>query len=73
LAGFNHGITGATIKTAALFAHEKTFCAYFDRLTEHGPSLLYCTVSKLDFSIQVKKKPGHNVHGQNPQLGTLHF
>jgi hypothetical protein len=73
LAGFNHGITGATVKTAALLAHEKAFCAYFDRLTVHGLSLLYCTVPKLNFSIQVKKKPGHNVHGQNPRLGTAYI
>ena len=33
-------MAGAAIEIAAVFGHEKTFCACFDRLTEHGPSLL---------------------------------
>jgi hypothetical protein len=40
LAGFDDGVTDATIVGASLLAHEKAFCAFFDRLTEHCPSLL---------------------------------
>ena len=40
LAGFDDGVTDATIEAAPLLAHEKTFFACFDRLTEHCPSLL---------------------------------
>jgi len=33
-------MAGAAIEIAALLAHEKAFCACFDRLTVHCPSLL---------------------------------
>jgi hypothetical protein len=40
LAGFDDGVTDATIVGASLLAHKKTFFACFNRLTEHCPSLL---------------------------------
>jgi hypothetical protein len=68
LTGFNHGITGATIETAALLTHEKTFCACFNRLTEHGPSLLYAIVSEPNLGIKSRKSRGITFTDQIPGL-----
>ncbi len=58
LAGFHDGITGAAVKTTTVLAHEKTFCALFDRLTKHGPSLLCFSVSNYHFLVFIQKKAG---------------
>lgn len=44
LAGLDDRMAGATIVAATVFAHEGALFTLFDRLTEHGLSLLYHAV-----------------------------
>jgi len=60
LAGFDNRMAGATIVAATVFAHEGAFFTLFDRLTEHGPFLLYHAV-RLGAGVRpvvLKQKPG---------------